>query len=489
MKRYILSICAGLLFLFTSCNDFLDTYPPTNIPADKAIETIKDAESAIYGIYTYYQSTSGYNHYLMIYGDIRADDIQSDNSNNGAYNYYVFNHANSPGSAMWSWPMKISRNASRIIEAIDKGKIDATAEELNHIKGQAIALRAMAHFDQVKLYAPPFAKDQGKSWGAIIIDHVLEADELPVRSTVDETFRFITSELEKAIPMMKKEKHPYNLMNAYGAKSLLARAYLYWDKNDKAYETASSLIEELKSGNAYRLFTRDEYLNAFAYNAEGTNFNPESFMECFNTPTDNPGRDGLGYMYHRNGYSAYMATRAYRDLIQSDPDDIRNGLLLLVPTSSDKIPYVNKYPGKETGEAAFDNNYPILRLSETYLIAAEAAVKGGGSKAKGLEYLNAIVKRANPAKSVSDDEYTLDRVLEERRKELFAEGHRYFDLLRNGRTVIRESNGYHYPPALQTEAPINWDFYLSIFGIPYSEFLTNPKMKELQQQNPGYKYE
>ena len=71
----------------------------------------------------------------------------------------------------------------------------------------------------------------------------------------------------------------------------------------------------------------------------------------------------------------------------------------------------------------FENNYVIFRLSEVYLNAAEAGVKiGGASAVKGLNYLNAIVQRANPVKEVTAAEYTLDRVLEERSKELIGEG-------------------------------------------------------------------
>ena len=55
-----------------------------------------------------------------------------------------------------------------------------------------------------------------------------------------------------------------------------------------------------------------------------------------------------------------------------------------------------------------------------------------------LEYLDAIVKRANPNKnSKGVQPFTVDRVLLERRKELIGEGHRFFDAMRNNETVIR----------------------------------------------------
>ena len=83
-------------------------------------------------------------------------------------------------------------------------------------------------------------------------------------------------------------------------------------------------------------------------------------------------------------------------------------------------------------------------MSEAYLNAAEAAAKltasGEDHNAEAAQYLNAIVNRANPSKSVdAATTVTLDRVLDERRKELVGEGQRMFDLLRNGKSVERKS--------------------------------------------------
>ena len=124
----------------------------------------------------------------------------------------------------------------------------------------------------------------------------------------------------------------------------------------------------------------------------------------------------------------------------------------------------------------------MIRLSEVYLIAAEAGLKVGGmARSAGLGYLNAIVQRANPDKLVSDNEYTLDRVLDERRKELVGEGHRYFDMLRNGKTIYR-SGGKHL---LSTPSEVNWDYFKCVLPIDRTQFTFNPDM----EQNPGYTHD
>ena len=59
-------------------------------------------------------------------------------------------------------------------------------------------------------------------------------------------------------------------------------------------------------------------------------------------------------------------------------------------------------------------------------------------------------------------DYTLDRVLDERSKELVGEGHRFFDLLRNGKTIVRKG-GYHLP---SVDEEVDWDFYKCVLPIP-----------------------
>jgi len=119
------------------------------------------------------------------------------------------------------------------------------------------------------------------------------------------------------------------------------------------------------------------------------------------------------------------------------------------------------------------------------LIAAEAAVKlNQSSVAAG--YLNTIILRANP-KATPETAPTLDRVLAERRKELVGEGHRFFDLLRNGLPIVRYTSdldqGFHYPLDAESRS-FDVNYFRAILPIPKAEVDANPNIKG--QQNPGY---
>ena len=126
----------------------------------------------------------------------------------------------------------------------------------------------------------------------------------------------------------------------------------------------------------------------------------------------------------------------------------------------------------------------MIRLSEAYLNAAEAAVKLG-DKATAAAYLTPIVERANPARTVEESTLTLDDVLTERRKELVGEGHRMYDVMRNGGTVKRVqltdkaiSKTKHDTKYMEYD----WNFYQIVLPIPKGEMNANPNMV----QNPGY---
>ena len=472
--------------LTISCGDsYLDKFPADAVVTEKAITTLDEAETAVNGLYALIASDYYYAAAIYLYGDMKGDDLQCLYiTNRDDYAMYTFNHttASTNNCGLWGRPWYTIRNASRVIEAIDKGWVtDAEADtvRLNDYKGQAIAIRALCHFDLLRTHGYPYAKDNGASWGVPIVDHALTVDEQPIRNTVAECYDFIIGELKRAIPLMSTAKSN-GYMNAYAARALLARVYLYREMNKEAFTTAQKLIEELKSNGQYSLASRDNYIEQFDLDHK---FGSESLFEIAFSSNDNPGRDGLSYLMHWWGYADIVATRDFVDLMFEDSDDIRCELLDEVSNSKyDQRYWLMKYPDTAYKTPSLENNYMVLRLSEVYLIAAEAGVKAGGEyRAPALGYLNEIVQRANPAKSVSDAEFTLDRVLTERRKELVGEGHRYFDALRNGKTIVRKG-GWHLDAAPEE---IDWDMTECVLPIPKEQFQMNPDM----QQNPGYPLE
>ena len=466
-----------------SCgSDFLDREPSDQITTDKAITELSDVRNSVNGLYALMASTYYYNAAMFLYGDVKGDNMQPTYWSSGrqSYPYYYFDHSAAVPNdgGLWGRPYYIIRNAYNIVKAIDEGKVDASAEELANYKGEALAAIALSYFDLTRLYGYPYAKNNGASHGVPLLDKAIGYGEEVDRNTVAECYDFIISRLQEAIPLLSRTRNDGHL-NSFAARALLARTYLYCEKNREAFETAHQLIADLQKTGLYHLVGNADYVDMFAH---GSKFGPEALFQIANTSTANPGRDGLSYLLHWWGYAAVILTDDFAQMMKNDAGDVRNRLIATYQDSGDNLYYnlLLKYPGEKYYDVpSFDNNYTVIRLSEVYLIAAEAGLKAGDDlKPQALDYLNAIVQRANPDNYVTAEQFTLDRVLLERAKELVGEGHRYFDMLRNGKTIVRRG-GKHL-----TNAPeeINWNFNKCVLPISRNEFIFNPNMA----QNEGY---
>jgi len=479
-----------LLFISQSCSeDFLDQVP-SNQQSPSSITTVNDAELVVNGAYALMQSNSYYDATMIGSNDVRADDMQTAEYGRLQNEYFYSYSADVDfNSHIWSVPYKLIRQVNNILNFIDDiGTVgDAELEQKNEIKGQALAIRALAHFDLCRLFGMPYSYDNGTSLGVPIVTEVITPDEELSRNTVAEVYNQVIKDLTDAIPLLSEDAD-YAKINVWAAKTLLARVYLYMEDNSNAYAVAKDIIDN----SPYRLISRDSYVDSWS--RESTS---ESIFSIINTTTSNGGLESIPNLADPDGYGQFIATRDLIDLIQSDPDDIRNGLLYRDATSTDDVTTwgrVLKYPGigntkdlivdhyvngSPLRNPSYVSNIPVFRLSEVYLIAAEAAVKSN-DKANAAKYLNAIVERANPAATVAEADVTLDRVLTERRKELMAEGHRFFDLIRNKRDIVRSNSDRIFDPVIPLHIP--YDNYKVVFPIPRSELDANQNIT----QNPGY---
>ncbi|SEA11487.1 Starch-binding associating with outer membrane [Porphyromonadaceae bacterium KH3R12] len=491
IKGLTIAIVATLL---VACSDYLDTEQYAAISSDAAITNLSDAKAALTGMYDGLQGSSSRNSYyasrMIYYGDVRGDDMQASRSGNRTSALYEMRYTEDNAPAIWGVPYNVIRRANNLLKAFDDELVtDASTAEANLIKGQAFAVRALAHFDLVRVYGKPYVVDQGASLGVPIVTEPTEPSSIPPRNTVDEVYKQVIKDLEDAIGLLSpSEDTGLGYINHWAAKALLCRVYLYKGDNQQAL----SLAQDVINNSPYELWTNAEYADVWA--DEGTS---EVIFEIVNFDTSDWGdREGIGYLMSEAGYSDMIVTTAFSNLLDEDPSDVRHVILDASKDESNikewgtaKI-FVNKFRGK-TGSQIPVANIPILRLSEVYLNGAEAAVKLGGSNNQiAADYVKAIAERANPEsiESITAANITLDRVLKERRKELVGEGHRFFDLMRNNLTCTRytsESNmGRHYILAEPDSRQFDNTYFRTILPIPIAEMNANPSLKD--QQNSGY---
>ncbi|MGZ3915494.1 MAG: RagB/SusD family nutrient uptake outer membrane protein, partial [Flavisolibacter sp.] len=201
----------------------------------------------------------------------------------------------------------------------------------------------------------------------------------------------------------------------------------------------------------------------------------ETLFEVDADVINNNGFDDLAGIYE-NGYQDIYASSQLYNLYSAT--DIRQSVIIPGTTKSGSPGYiVDKYPNATNADR---DNIKVIRLSEVYLIAAEASLPGNETDA--LKYLNLLMAQRDPsfAGYSSTGAALLDDIVTERRKELAFEGDRLYDLNRLKQAINRGAN----PAAIPAPLSIPYPADKRLAPIPQNEIQSNPNIAG--QQNPGY---
>jgi hypothetical protein len=458
---------------------------------------VADAQVMMNGIMSKMVNGNYYGRNMFLYADAKGGDLCVGGRGRGFDNLYVFEHSASSGSysGFWNQVYNVLAQVNNLIIGIDK-ITDAGngSAALDHIKAQALTARAICYYDLVRLYGKPYDMDK-TSLGVPITTTVLDASAQPTRATVEEVYTQIANDLTAALPLFDATKKDNGYINYYAGVAMQARVYLQMQNYDAALTAAESIINSGK----YTLYDNASWLTSWS-----KQFQPESIFELAVVPAD--GNDltktSLGSMTIRSTtFSAYtnwdyfIASDGFLSLLGEDLTDVRLGLMgvdeksgtAAHPTVRNGCSY--KYlggiatpgDGKATPTAV---NIKVIRLSEIYLIAAEAALlKSAPDKTAAANYLQAIRKRAPALAAATAANITLDMIQNERSKELFGEGHRFFDMMRWNKSIIY-NDIWAQSTVTSRPATIDRTFDKARLPIAVDELNANAAIKS--QQNPGY---
>lgn len=489
MKKILTIALAALsIFAFSSCDDFLDKRPSNSGDAGTAIKTASDAEIILNGIMSGLLSSNYLGRNMFLYADAKGGDLTIKAQGRGNDALYVFDHSQTSGSysGFWSTGYNLILQLNNLlanIEEIEAADGDGV-EDFSDAKAQAFSLRAMIYFDLVRLYGKPYDYDKN-SWGVPDIVTVLDAAAREKRATVEQNYTRIISDLTAAEGLFKDHKSKNGFMNYYANKALQARVYLYMENYDKALAATQEVI-----GGPYKLYENSDWVSSWS-----SQFGSESIFEIIVLDTENDlGISSLGGYYARyrdfgNALGYFMASDYFLDRLGEDPDDVRWGIMTYDEISEDRMGCCYKYLGSvdKSGDGKASSsavNIKVIRLSEMYLIAAEAQLlKANPDKGAAADYLNEIRKRSPNLAPADESTITLDMILDERSKELYGEGHRFFDMMRCDKSIeFNDEIAQLMPPS--REKIIDRSFFRTVLPISQSEINANPDIKN--QQNPGY---
>ena len=388
--------------------------------------------------------------------------------------------------------------ANLLVSGIESGAL--SEERLNRLEAEGRFMRALAMHHAVRIwgYEPGMTPNSGpgQGWDLGIelrteptLD-VSDAEPVP-RSPVSDVYDQIVTDLNEAtslfsqLPGDVKEGSEFFASEA-SAQALLARVHLY-QRNWSGAETAATEAINLAGSQFGSALATPSQVRAKQIFDETTN-NPEAIFTIDTDPaTESAGVNNALAAYTSNEWMAQIPTQDLLNAYESGDaryegwfgdcfNDTRNEDTDCTGINDEDLE-LQKYTSEQGGDPYADD-YVHLRVGEMVLIQAEARLQTQ-SRSAAIGRLNDLRRQRDvPELSPGDfstDEEVMDAIMEERRRELVAEGHRFFDFKRLGRDI---------PKAPGTPEPA---------FIPFEDIriLDNYPNGQVQQyevlvQNPGY---
>lgn len=486
----------AVAFSVAACNDAIDIEQPGRLGADQAFSSVSDLQLGLFGAYNGFDHTSEIQFNALFADELSIGfDNGGQGIGNGTYGF-ILNPGSAISTALWTGYYSALISVNLLLDAAEGLTPEASEQaQYDDIIGQALALRAYAHFQLLSYYSPDLTDDSAP--GVILVNFPATIDQFLPRNTTGEIFASISSDLNTALPLLADDGNATFVSKSF-VNALKARIALYRRKYTEADGLAAGLLADFPIAN------RADYLDVFddASN-EGIIFKLE---RTINDAYDGQGSTGSAFAGGWAGANFAFVNGTidgspYFEMGRSlfnllDPADIRydvnvDASSLVNPdyaTSDDPkgtdILVVGKYTGSE-GQPLM-NDLKIFRSAEMHLIRVEAAIAAGNLTSAATmikELRDARFTTAQPLPVYASQQDAYAALLDERRIEFAFEGHRYLDLKRlgqdAGRGVQRDAIDCAINGACSLAAT---DFRMRSVPIPLVELNANLQLT----QNPGY---
>jgi len=446
----------------SSCKkDYLTQDPPTLLTPETALATETDLSAALFGAYAGLRNTDHEGRTLPVLGDLMADNSYVSGRNSGRYtnyNAYIYTVADGNVAGFWNAAYNTILRCNNIINSPLPSSVN-----VNQYKGEALSIRALCYFNLVRYFAKPFTDDPSGLGVPIVTKYDITL--FPARSKISDVYALINADLTQAFTLITTFKNSTQF-SKYAARGLQAKVYL--TMGDKA--NAKTAAVDVITNGGFSVVTSAIHAS-YWLNALPRTDKVETLFEVSSDILNNNGFDGLANIYSQSGYGDMLVAN---DLYASfATGDVRKSLYTPGVRGGAASIFVNKYPNTNGTDIS---DTKVVRLSELYLIAAEASLPG--NEVDALLYANYITSSRNAAPIASTGAPLFEDIITERRKELAFEGDRYLDLNRLKRDVQRGTN---YPASART---ISYTDYRRVLPIPQSELDANLNIRS--QQNPGW---
>lgn len=436
-----------LLFLIAACTDRLDVEPAQSISSNVALSTDQGVKTAVRGAYDLLSDNDiwGGGQFLSeLFADAN-DQVWTGTflSISEIFSKSILKQ-NGPVEQFWTESYKTINQTNNILVNLEV----VHPNDQMQIAAEARFIRGVIYFELINLFAKTYIDgNPTTNLGVpIVIMPTTEINEsLKVtRNSVVEVYDFILADL-----LFAKANLPANndaFATTYAASGILSRVYLMQEKFDLAGIEADRVI-------ASDLFTLvSNFENAFTQSSN----TPEDIFTIEITSQD--GRNAF-IQFYAGANAGGRGDIAIQDshVAKYEVGDQRADFFYLDDIGVRRTSKWRDNPNK-------DGNINIIRLAEMYLTRAESRFRLGDIDGATSD-INVIRERAGVA-SLTNNDLSLETILQERSLELAFEGHLYRDTKRNRKNI----------------GAIPFDDDRMIYPIPQRELDVNANLI----QNSGY---
>ena len=458
--KYNLIAIALLGFSFSSCSDFLEQNPQTDLSENDFYKTADDILSAVNGAYSSLQEGDIYGNWY-VFGEIPSDNTRNQLSGSvttqNEFDQFYIDTQNSMIANFWKAAYKVINRTNTILGRIDG--IEINTELANRYKLECKFIRALMYFNLVRVYGDV----------PLVLKEISISESYDIlREPKENVYNQIIADLKEAQDLPVSYSTAEDGRATQGAaKALLANVYMTLHK----YAEAETILAEIINSGRYSLLENtpgslniDGYKNVFSpvnHNSkegifeiqflkggygEGSNYANNFAPENSGTNVVAVGDTGGNNIPEMDIYNAYEEGDLRRDFSMSLGyyDNRKNNEWV-------ESRYVCKFMDVPYQNNDASNNYPVIRYADVILMYAEA-LNQNGKTAEACKYLNMTRRRGfgyQTTETSPVDLQTTDKaqfalmVEQERRVELAFENHRWFDLIRTGRAVeVMRSKGF-----------------------------------------------
>ena len=458
--KYNLIAIALLGFSFSSCSDFLEQNPQTDLSENDFYKTADDILSAENGVYSSLQEGDIYGNWY-VFGEIPSDNTRNQLSGSvttqNEFDQFYIDTQNSMIANFWKAAYKVINRTNTVLGRIDG--IEINTELANRYKLECKFIRALMYFNLVRVYGDV----------PLVLKEISISESYDIlREPKENVYNQIIADLKEAQDLPVSYSTAEDGRATQGAaKALLANVYMTLHK----YAEAETILAEIINSGQYSLLENtpgslniDGYKNVFSpvnHNSkegifeiqflkggygEGSNYANNFAPENSGTNVVAVGGTGGNNIPEMDIYNAYEEGDLRRDFSMSLGyyDNRKNNEWV-------ESRYVCKFMDVPYQNNDASNNYPVIRYADVILMYAEA-LNQNGKTAEACKYLNMTRRRGfgyQTTETSPVDLQTTDKaqfalmVEQERRVELAFENHRWFDLIRTGRAVeVMKSKGF-----------------------------------------------